>query len=294
MLLLVLFVEMTLGFHCVAFFVHLSSLCEAFLMANRHVNFCCVSIHYVVLTVCMFFHLSCAPFDKVDPVLLFIIGSARVVVRVVFLPLMSTVVLRTENLARPFWENVASSDVCELWQQNVKSCGNLKCFGQLEHHCVALRLTCAETNKVNSDTGRVGFAIIAADRGCTSKNATDHSLAWSSRPLQVCSAPDRSSPPRHQPDTPPLHVYLQFGTVRQRSLSFEKRDLGKTKTLSGVSPFATATNSCTTTPKYPHNMASVSHNLDAACSTLQNSYMELAASIPHNGTLVCFWRFAYW
>ena len=41
------FLEMTLGFHCAACFVHLSSLCETFLMANRHVNFCCVSIHYV-------------------------------------------------------------------------------------------------------------------------------------------------------------------------------------------------------------------------------------------------------
>ena len=71
----------------------------------------------VFFTVCMFFRLSCAPFDKIDPVLFFVIGSARVVVRVVFLPLRSTVVLRTEYLARPFWENVASSNVCEQWEQ---------------------------------------------------------------------------------------------------------------------------------------------------------------------------------
>ena len=68
-------------FHCAVFFVSLSSLSEAMLMASRHFNFPfrLDPTRDVVRSHVFLFGFSCAPFDIIDPVLSFVLGLTRVV-----------------------------------------------------------------------------------------------------------------------------------------------------------------------------------------------------------------------
>ena len=76
--------ELRLGFHSAAFFVHLSSLCEAILMASGHFSCLRVAIQQLMLHVRVFLQLLCGRCDENDPVLFFIVGTAHVVVCVAF------------------------------------------------------------------------------------------------------------------------------------------------------------------------------------------------------------------